>query len=536
MAKAVDKVILTNAGALKKKYGAQGMRDVQSAVSALIQADKARGLQTRLIAVDDPAVMGSLSAPVVADSGDPKQNKAAIDAVYKALAPDYLMILGSIDVIPHQDLKNPLYDGPNGDDPDEFAYGDLPYACEAPYSQQPQDFVGPTRVVGRLPDITGDTDAAYLTNLLKVAAGYKAADHQSFMSYFAVTAEIWQASTQLSVTNTFGDAKELQDVPPRNYKWKPTLLNRLAHFFNCHGADQSSQFYGQPASGKKDFPPAMDAAYVNGKIREGAVAAAECCYGGQLYALSSVVPQIGICNVYLANKGYGFFASTTIAYGPAEGNGQADLICQYFMRGVASGASLGRAALQARQQFVKTASPPDPSDIKTLAQFNLYGDPSITPVAVTQVDVAPIADKGKGKSKGKAMFDAERVERKDRRRQLFKQGTHIAESEPVPRRSRARAPQGIIKNLRAKARGLGWRDGALLSFTLSHPAGSKSKLPKALASDPGLPTAYHVLFKKRSEAERKKSDKSGPNVRSLVALIGKEVGGKLASVSEIHSR
>ena len=35
------------------------------------------------------------------------------------------MILGSIDVIPHQDLKNPLYDGPKGDDPDEFAYGDV---------------------------------------------------------------------------------------------------------------------------------------------------------------------------------------------------------------------------------------------------------------------------------------------------------------------------------------------------------------------------------------------------------------------------
>jgi hypothetical protein len=530
MAKVVDKVILTNVSALKTKYGAQGLRTVQSAVTGLIQADKARGLQTKLIALDDATAMSGLSAPVVTDPGDPKQNKSAIDAVYRALAPDYLMILGSIDVIPHQDLKNPLYDGPQGDDPDEFAYGDIPYACEAPYSQQPQDFVGPTRVVGRLPDVTGGTDPAYLTGLLIVATGYKPADHRSFMNYFAVTAQIWEASTQLSVTNTFGDAKDLQDVPPGNYKWKSTMLNRLAHFFNCHGANVSPQFYGQPATGKKVYPPAMDAAYVDGKISEGTVVAAECCYGGQLYALSAVQSQIGLCNVYLANKSYGFFASTTIAYGPAKGNGQADLICQYFMRGVSSGASLGRAALQARQQFVRTASPPDPSDIKTLAQYNLYGDPSITPVLVVQADMAATGDKGK------ALFDAARVERKDRRRQLFTQGTHIADTEIVPRRSRARVPPGVIKSLRARARDLGWEDGTMLSFILRHPAGAKSVLPRALAGDQGVPTAYHVLFSKRSDADEKATKESGPEVRSIVALIGKEVNGKLASVSEIHSR
>src|SRR5262249_28846981 len=208
------------------------------------------------------------------------------------------------------------------------------------------------------------------------------------------------------------------------------------------GADHSPQFFGQPASGKQEFPVAMDAAFVDGKITEGAVVAAECCYGGQLYELSSLEPQMGLCNVYLANKSYGFFASTTIAYGPDKGTGQADFICQFFMRGAAAGASLGRAALQARQQFVKAASPPDPSDIKTLAQFNLYGDPSITPVAVAQAVVPPaVAGKAKAKAKGKAVFSAQRVERKDRRRMLFSQGAHIAETEVVPHRTQARAPQ-----------------------------------------------------------------------------------------------
>jgi hypothetical protein len=49
------------------------------------------------------------------------------------------MILGAPDVIPHQDLINPAFDGVN--DADQFAWGDLPYASDKPYSQKPEDFV-----------------------------------------------------------------------------------------------------------------------------------------------------------------------------------------------------------------------------------------------------------------------------------------------------------------------------------------------------------------------------------------------------------
>jgi hypothetical protein len=536
MARATDKVILTNATALKSKYGAQGYQAIQSAVSALIRADNARGLESRVIALDDAEAMRALSASAVANSADPKQNKDAVDAIYGALAPDYLMILGSSDVIPHQDLKNPLYAGPHGDDPDEFAYGDLPYACEAPYSQQPENFVGATRVVGRLPDVTGGNDPSYLVSLLKIAAGYKSTDQKTFMNCFDVTAQIWQASSRLSVTNIFGDAKNLQDVPPNNYKWKPSQLSRLSHFFNCHGAAQSPQFYGQPASGAASYPPAMDAAYVDGKISEGTVVAAECCYGGQLYALSQLVTQISLCNTYLANKCYGFFASTTIAYGPPKGNGQADYICQYFLQGVATGASLGRAALQARQRFVKTASPPDPSDIKTLSQFNLYGDPSVTPVAVTKADMHPAPEKRqtkrkvKGKAFRSAVFLAERVERRDRRRQLFKEGEYLATNEVVPRRTTRRATRGVASSIRTRARDLGWEDGNLLSFQLRRPSKLKSEFPRELLTAAALPTGYHILFKKMD----KKDERTG--VTRIIALVGKEVNGKLVSVSEIQSR
>jgi hypothetical protein len=58
-------------------------------------------------------------------------------------------------------------------------------------------------------------------------------------------------------------------------------------------------------------------------------------------------------------------------------------MCQYFMRPVLDAASTGRAALEARQMFIHHKSALDPYDLKTLAQYNLLGDPSIHPIRAT---------------------------------------------------------------------------------------------------------------------------------------------------------
>jgi hypothetical protein len=89
---------------------------------------------------------------------------------------------------------------------------------------------------------------------------------------------------------------------------------------------------------------------------------------------------MGLCQTYLGGGGHGFFGSTNIAYGPADSNANADLITQFFHRSVRGGASLGRAALEARQAFVQCTNIFDPADLKTLGQFVLLGDPSIHPV------------------------------------------------------------------------------------------------------------------------------------------------------------
>ena len=65
-----DKVIVTNVSVLKDKYGSD-LKTIRAAIRKLIAADKKRGFDTRLVALDNASVMKKLAAPVVTDPGDP---------------------------------------------------------------------------------------------------------------------------------------------------------------------------------------------------------------------------------------------------------------------------------------------------------------------------------------------------------------------------------------------------------------------------------------------------------------------------------
>ena len=520
-----DKIIVTNLAALKKKYGSAGVSKIRAAIRTLIAADKARGLQTRLLALDHKTDMKKVKGAAVTDPTNARQNKMAIDAVFTAIRPDYLMILGAIDVVPHQDLNNPVF---GSDDPDKFAYGDLAYACEQPYGRQADKFIGPTRVIGRLPDITNAKDPSYLIGLLNTAAKWKVRTRDDYSDYFAISADEWHKSTALSVQKVFGSSKNLNLSPPSGPKWTAALLNRRMHFINCHGGQTDPQFYGQ--KGNK-YPVAHEASWIGGKINEGTVAAMECCYGGELYdplLLSS--RQAGICNTYLAGKAYGYFGSSTIAYGPAEGNGSADLLCQYFLRRVLAGASLGRAALEARQEFAQAGPDLDPIDVKTLAQFSLFGDPSITPIAAPAPHMAVTREKTAA-----ARIAAAPIARAERRRQLLTKGVTISNTQPVARRvTRTSISARMLTTLRRLAAKAHITQPKMLTFRIEGAgrpivgaqmqkafAAAHSQLPKA--------TAYHVAI------GRSKRTADAPVVQ-ITAVVAKEFNGKIVSYRELHSR
>ncbi len=388
-----------------------------------------------MVPLDDPVAMSPLGATPVADPSDRAAVKAAIDAVYAALHPDYLMILGSTDVVPHQELSNPMY--VPGVDEDRTVPSDLPYACDAPYAARASDFRGPTRVVGRLPDVTGGTDPAYLENLLATAAGWLSRPPGAYQSYFAVTAQDWQAVTAESLTWVFGDAAALSTCPSMGPAWPAAQLAPLSHYVNCHGLPSSSAFYGSPPA----FPLALDAALLAGAglIQPGTVAVAECCYGAELYDPGGPGNVLGIANTYLREGAYAFFASSCVSYGAEVDSGGSSLIARAFAHHVTEGASTGRAALQARQDFVAAATLLSPVDLKTLAQFNLLGDPSIHP-----------ATPGGGGGAGGVLAIKSAAGRSLRRDRLARLGAALAAVTPFAA-ARSAATTGISRRVRAAA-------------------------------------------------------------------------------------
>lgn len=481
-----DKLILSNRSALTAKYGKAGAGRVHAAMEALVKADAGRGLKSRIVYIDAAPAMKAVGGKPVTDAGDCKQNKDAVDAVFRRLAPQYLMILGAIDVIPHQDIRNPTYDPPN--DPDQFAWGDLPYACDAPYSRDVAKFRGPTRVVARLPDLTGASDPEHILKLLKSAAGYKSHPATDYAGYFGLSTHAWRKSTELSLENMFGNSGALAISPVAGPGHPAKRLASLSHFINCHGGPADPQFYGEQGD---STPVSLTSQKLAGKIARGTVAAVECCFGAELYNAGMLNLDIPICQQYLGQGAYGYFGSSTIAYGPPEGNGTADLITQYFLMEVMNGESIGAAALLARQKYVRQVNELDPVDLKTLAQFNVLGDPSLKPASVPS---ATTVAKGADKSV------ADREARKMRRAKAKAEGNLLADTKPVAlRKSRnQRASAKVNATLANIAKEAGY--GGKMRFTaydVKSPKGARASNSK---SAPAASRYFVSIYRPGSEA------------------------------------
>lgn len=501
----MDKLILRHGAALTGKYGKAGLGRIDAALKALVTADRRRGIATQVLSVDDAAAMKRLGLAAVPRS-DPKALKAAIDGLATALAPHYFLLLGAQDVLPFVPLVNPAFTGDDGDC-DKTVPSDLPYACEAPYSTDAARFQGPSRVVGRLPDVPGATTPDLLLQLIHAAARAKPLDRALFQQSFGLSAAEWQASTRLSLSNLFGQADQLKLAPPEGPRWSKAELAPRVHFINCHGGDTSPEYLGQQGD---DYPVAHRASHLRGRVSAGTVIAAECCYGAQLYDPNDAGGHLGIALSYLADGAWGFFGSTTIAYGPSEGNGSADLVCQYFLQRVLAGASLGRAALEARQKFAGERTHLDPVDLKTLAQFYLLGDPSVQPVGFI----------GHALTKTKAFKTAfskvqDRGVRGLRRERLEREGLNLGRSLPLLRPSEQAAAAPVEKVLRsmAKESGLDLKAAQRRSYVLQA-SRLGTKIP---------PRSIHVLKGRKLNGQ-------------LVTLVATEQDGELLHVRRLHAR
>ncbi len=369
-----DKILIGNAQAFVAKYGAGGRKKIDKAVKALIKADRARDLNTVYVDISDARTMRRFRGEPVTTSASERQNKQAIDAIYRSATPDYLAILDAPDVIPHIMLDNPI-----PGDGDRAVPSDLPYASDAEFgSSEIRNYAAVTRVVGRIAGIFRATSPDFLIGQIENATAFKPGRRADHAPYFGISARSWEISTRLSVDRIFG--KDVVAIcPPTGASHLRNKLAPLSHFINCHGSESDPQFYGQRG---KSYPVSLTSDTVAKSVRRNTVVAAECCFGAQLFDPMLSGGKLPIPNAYLKAGAVGFLGSTNVAYGAAIGNGAADLITQFFLINMLGGASLGRACMQARQRFVQSERMADPVNLKTLGQFILLADPSVQPCKV----------------------------------------------------------------------------------------------------------------------------------------------------------
>lgn len=421
------KLIVSNKSKLQWKYG-KNLSKLTALLKELKAADAKRGLDTRIAFVDDAASMKATGVKrLKVDSL--QEYKRAVDDLYKKYVPAYIILLGAPDVVPFQEIENPA------DDEDAHVPSDLPYACDTPYSNKIENFTGPTRVLGRIPDPMGQQeDLSYLQTVIGNGIRHKPLEADRYHDYFAVSAEVWKKSTQLSLQSMFGQNKKMVLSPNGKTakKYRPFTKKQLApltHFYNVHGANNDFSYYGQKGN---EYPEAFTSSNLPGNVGAGTVVAAECCYGAQLFDAGALGQEgLGIAAHYLQQNAIAFVGSSTIAYGPADSQGLADLITQYFIKNVLKGASTGRAFLQARQRFLTDVEPDlDPVELKTIAQFYLLGDPSVQPAQCEEAEVMKL-------STGSAIANS--------RKNLFMKGVALSETIGVTKKLRKSAP------LKAKA-------------------------------------------------------------------------------------
>jgi hypothetical protein len=292
------------------------------------------------------------------------------------------------------------------------------------------------------------------------------------------------------------------------------------HFINCHGSPEDPNFYGQRGS---NYPVAHTAGRLVQKIMNGTVIAVECCYGAQLYDPADAEMQPGICSTYLKDGAYGFFGSSTIAYGPSEGNGQADLICRYFIDEVLDGASLGEAVLKARHRFAQAYTHFDPTDLKTMVQFHLFGDPSVhavgaVPHALARTKTFKQAFRQRQNTKGT---------RKLRRERAARTGTNLQHSLGTPDSSDQALHGDVGRILESVARESGLKSFGAQAFTVSYPGGSMVETMKRFAPVREGRALYMV-------SGARPLPKEAPG--RVVVIVGTVQNGQLIHMRRLHSR
>jgi Peptidase family C25 len=380
---------------LERKYKPDALKQIDAAIQAWINADaKKRGICTVHVAVDDPAAMLQVwrdyfpEAPrvrPVLGRVTARKIKRAIDDLWEQLAPDYLVLFGGTDIVPMFVVDNPNYSA-KGDD-DKKVSTDSPYASSFP------SYLVPDRVMGRIPDVVSDRDPAWLVDYLATATSWKSKRASFYRETYAICCDQWRYPGKKCMQYIPKPVSELFISPPTR-DILTSARNRLSarlHMIQCHGSPKDTSFYGKKDGGR--FFQAITSATLRPRLKPATVVATGCCYGAQVFSPKDPHAkkrgQWPMASTYLRKGAFGFVGSTMITLHDPFNMLLADSIVAEYLHSVLSGASIGRAFLDAKQIYLRRLIFQqhyglDAGDEKTLIEYVLLGDPSIHPIIIGQ--------------------------------------------------------------------------------------------------------------------------------------------------------
>ena len=279
--------------------------------------------------------------------------------------PKYIFILGNEKIIDVMSWEDKTKD--DDDIESDFCYATLDQT--SPWERKKYDFSNMFRV-GRLPTYHNETFEefkSYFDTISATASGF-----ENKKSY-GLSAFAWEKES-VHEYSTF--SREDVDVSP-----DITLANvnsrfssdTNTYFFNLHGSDETEFWYGQKGG---SYPQAV-APHVFNNISVPFVLAVEACYGARY--TGGLTAQNSILLNAMTHKCISFLGSSRIAYGrPSPPGSCADDIVGEFLRQVSNGESVGDAFIAGMKKIVSSDKTLDDAEVKTIAEFNLYGDPSIS--------------------------------------------------------------------------------------------------------------------------------------------------------------
>ena len=349
-------VILTNLNKLASQLGTTQV-SINNLLSEYIDFCKQRGISYSLLNLEN-------------------QNDLTVDKVISTLKSSsitskikYVFILGNEEIIPVIEYENQSCDS------DKLVPSDLPYSIldkTSPWHGINYAFDKMLRT-GRLVSYSGEgfeNFSSYFKNVMHYQNSFPG------IKTYSLSAKVWKNETDFEYQKINEPyAKNCNSSPEVNVSTVESYIPKDANLlmFNLHGSNQTKFWYGQEGG---EYPEAFSPQNINA-LTGPFVIGVEACYGANY--TGGFTEENSILVKAMQSGCISLLGSSRIAYGTSEPEGNnADFMIGEYLKQIKNGTSAGDAHIAGIQRVVCNSKDFSDVEIKTIAEFNLFGDPSIS--------------------------------------------------------------------------------------------------------------------------------------------------------------